>query len=220
MKPAHRPALTIQETCLGCQQRAEKIISDITIVIDKVMKWCYRLSMKVTEHPVETLMRDRLHHEVSRVQFVEKRMKELASAYNEFLDLREEKTRRSQRIERLMALIGPWDWHSDEADYTEREAQRITGMHATNATELEEWRAHLPLWEAMREYLSFVPEARIAEMEVFFDHVGFEEGNRQAIESALKRHPSAFKARRKKREKYLSLKGAYDAASTNETRKH
>lgn len=180
---------------------------------------CYYLSMKVTEHPVEGMMRDRLHHEVNRVQFVEKRMKDLASAYNEFLDLREEKTRRQQRIERLMALIGPWDWHSAEADYTEREAQRITGMYATNATELEEWRAHLPLWEAMREYLSFVPEARIAEMEQFFDHIGFSEGNRQAIESALKRHPATFKARRRKREKYLSLKGAYGDASTREMRK-
>ncbi len=155
------------------------------------------------------------------MQFVETRMKELAAAYNEFLDLRAEKTRRKQRMERLLALTGPWDWHSQsgDADYTEREAQRITSMYATNATEFEKWRAHLPLWEAMREYLSFVPEARIAEMEQFFHHIGFSEGNRQAIESALKRHPTVFRARRRKREKYLSLKGDYDGHSTNEVRK-
>jgi hypothetical protein len=177
--------------------------------------------MKVAEHPVEELMRDRLHHEVTRMQAVERRMKELAPAYNEFLDLREEKTRRKQRIERLLALIGPWDWHSQrlDGDYTEREAQRITSMYATNATEFEEWRAHLPLWEAMREYLSFVPEARIAELEQFFNHIGFGEGNRQAIESALKRHPLLFGRRRRKREKYLRLKGeVHDAAATNEKR--
>jgi len=218
MKPAHRPRLLFQY-CSSCTQRAEEIISDITVMLDKVMTWLYSPAMKVSEHPIEAQMRDRLEHEVGRMRQIEKRMKELASAYNEFLDLREEKARRKQRIERLMALIGPWNWHSDKADYTNHDAQRITGMYANNATEFEEWRAHLPLWEAMREYLSFVSEARIAEMEGFFDHIGFEEGNRQAMESALKRHPSVFKTRRKKREKYLSLKGAYDAPATTDERK-
>lgn len=147
------------------------------------------------------------------MQQAEKCMKELASAYNEFLDLRDQQTKRKKRLERLLALIGPWDWESYAVDYTEREAQRLTGIYASNASEFEHWRSSLPLWEAMKEYLSFVPEARIGEMEGFFEHVGFREGNRQAMESAMKRHPSAFKIRRKKREKYLSLKGVDDASA-------
>jgi hypothetical protein len=70
-------------------------------------------------------------------------------------------------------------------------------------------RAELPLWEAMREYLHYVPEARIADMEEFFGSefgVNLNGANRQAIESALKRHPEAFKTHKKGREKYISLR--------------
>ena len=164
-------------------------------------------------------MRDRLHYEVKRMGEVECRMKELAASYNEFLDLREQKAQRKPRIERLLALAGPWDWDSANFDYHENEAMRITGVYANTAQDAAELLAKLPLWEAMVEFLSFVPEARIGEMERFFQDIDFPEGNRQAIESALKRHPSLFKTRKKKREKYISLKGVPDAASTKAGRK-
>jgi hypothetical protein len=216
MNPAHRPK------CLSfpVYARAEEILSDITILLEKVMKWCYCGSrMRAADHPVQSEMRQRLHHEVSRMRVIEQRMRELSPAYNEFLDLREEKARRKPVIERLLAVAGPWDWESPESDYKEHEALRIAGINVNDAADAEALLSKLPLWEAMREYLKFVPEARISEMESFFDHVGFKEGNRQAMESALKRHPNVFKTRKKKREKYIALKGAQNAASTNETRK-
>jgi len=47
----------------------------------------------------------------------------------------------------------------------------------------------------VKEYLHFVPEARIREIEDFFQRsVGIIELNRQAIESAIKRHPETFTA--------------------------
>ncbi len=58
----------------------------------------------------------------------------------------------------------------------------------------------------MKEYLQYVPEARIAEMEDFFGAVKIPNANRQAMESALKRHPETFKIRKDKRDKYISLK--------------
>ena len=142
------------------------------------------------------------------MRVVEKRMQELASAYNEFLDLREEKARRKPRIERLLALAGSWDWESPDWDYKEHEALSIAGATVTNATDAEALLSRLPLWEALREYLMIVPEARIGEIEGFLRDIGFKEGNRQAIESALKRHPTVFSTRKKKREKFISLKQA------------
>jgi hypothetical protein len=45
----------------------------------------------------------------------------------------------------------------------------------------DELRANLTLWEAIREYLSIIPEAPIGEMEDFFQNeIGLSEGNRQA----------------------------------------
>jgi hypothetical protein len=135
-------------------------------------------------------------------------MREIAEAYNEFQDLLEEKARRKERITRLLALIGPWD-HREvnfEESASEKAAMHAVGRTIRNAQELEEFRATLPLWQAMREYLLITKEARIGEMEEFFGHVGFAEGNRQAMESALKRHPRVFKTRKRKHEKYISLR--------------
>lgn len=208
IKLRHYPALRRRcRPITALNEKAEKIISNITNFLDLVMYWCYCLGMQVIPHPLEATMRDRLHHEIERMKAVESRMKEISVYYNEFLDLREEAKRRKQRIESLLAIVGPWDWESPKVDYVEHEAMDAVKKYPRNAIEFAALRAQLPLWEAMREYLSFVDEARIGEMEDFFRHVGFAEGNRQAIESALKRHPKVFKTRKKKREKYISLKG-------------
>jgi hypothetical protein len=155
--------------------------------------------MKVTEHPVERQMRHRLHHEIQRMQTVKERMSELASAYNEFLDLRKESIERKAHVAILYGLIGD-DIHSSDVDWVEHSARELAGGSDKTL------RSALPLWEAMKEYLQYVPEARIGEMEEFFSHIGYDEGNRQAIESALKRHPKEFHARKRKREKFIALK--------------
>lgn len=149
--------------------------------------------------PLEKDMLDRLRHECARIGAIRSRMKELASCYNEYLDLREEETSRRQRAERIVAVIGPYDFESYSLA-----AQEPARAYLSKSP--EELRSGLPLWEAMREYLSYVPEARIGEMEEFFQRAGLAEGNRQAIESALKRHPKVFSTRKKKREKYIALR--------------
>jgi hypothetical protein len=154
--------------------------------------------VKITEHPIERQMRQRLHHDVQRMEAIKGRMEELASGYNEFLDLRQESVARKARIATLYGLIGD-DVHN-VSNWVETAARDAVGGSEKTL------RAQLPLWEAMKEYLQYVPEARIGEMEEFFSHIGYEEGNRQAIESALKRHPKEFHVRKKKREKYLSLR--------------
>jgi hypothetical protein len=183
----------------------------ITDVADAVMFLCHTVLMKVTEHPIGRLMRDRLHYEVREVKEADSRMRELAAAYNEYLDLREQNERRKTRVENLLTVVGPWDWESPDADYAERDAMRLLGIYVSNAEEAEALRSKFPLWRAMQEYLMFVSEARITEMEQFFDHVGYESANRQAMESALKRHPEVFKTRRLRGQKLISLKKGVEA---------
>ena len=155
--------------------------------------------MKLTEHPIERQMRQRLHYEAQRTKEIKERMEALASAYNEFLDLRTEHLGRKAHMSLLYGLIGD-DSYTTNPDWVETAVRDLVSGNA------DTMRSQLPLWEAMKEYLQYVPEARIGEMEEFFSHIGYDEGNRQAMESALKRHPKEFRLRKKKREKYISLK--------------
>jgi len=198
--------------------KTDEINQNITKWIDSVMILCETFFVKVTEHPIGRLMRDRLHYEVGKVREAESRMRDLAAAYHEYRDLLEDTRRRKTRVENLLTVVGPWDWESLEPDYSEREAMRLLGISVSNADDAEALRAKFPLWRAMQEYLTFVPEARIAEMEQFFDHVGYESANRQAIESVLKRHPSIFKTRKRGGQKLISLKKGVEEDETASTK--
>jgi hypothetical protein len=81
-----------------------------------------------------------------------------------------------------------------------------SAIGAATTVSPKQCRDNLSLWEAMKEYLQYVPEARIAETEAFFEAVQMPNANRQSMESALKRHPETFKIRKDNREKYISLK--------------
>lgn len=198
------------------KRQTSKFNQNITGWLDAVMFLCETLLVKVTEHPIGRLMRDRLHHEAGKVREAESRMSELSAAYNEYLDLRDETKRRKARVENLLTILGPWDWESLDADYKEHEALQVLGIDVRNAEEAEELRARFPLWRAMQEYLKFVSEARIAEMEEFFDHVGYERANRQAIESVLRQHTAVFSTRKQGGAKLISLKkGAEDKNETS-----
>jgi hypothetical protein len=187
-----------------CGIRAEKINSDITFFLDSVMSQFYIWIMKVPDREVEPSlkmedqMRSRLRHEYEKMRAAEKRMSDLAGCYNEYIDLRDETAKRRERVLRILALVGFHGAPGDDATLEPAAALLVSSE--------KELRANLPLWEAMQEYLSHVKEARIAEMESFFDSMGFHEGNRQAMESALKRHPEVFRTRKSKREKYVSLR--------------
>jgi len=201
--------------------RAEQIISDITLLLDEVISRLYAHFVPSHFDILED-MRQRLSHECKRVQAVREDMKGLAESYNRFLDLRDEWLRREKRIKRIVGVLGEAE-HGDMMREDKEPNYPITTVVLTPASEL---RKELPLWEAMKEYLQYVPEARIAEMEEFFGFFGvnMENANRQAMESALKRHPETFKIRKQKREKYISLKdhakeGAWNAPSTTDTRK-
>ena len=155
-------------------------------------------------------MKQRLVHECERLQAIQKEKTDLAAAYNRFLDLTEEQARREVRMQRIVAVLGKTEYYRMVQTEPVNEPDAPNGpLTSQMIMEPDSLRENLALWEAMKEYLHYVPEARIVEIEEFLCYpfgVGMEGANRQAIESALKRHPETFKTRKKGREKFISLK--------------
>jgi len=147
-------------------------------------------------------MRQRLSHECKSIAQGRERIKPDIEAFHRVQDEMELIERREKRVNNILGTLGL------------NETQRIMNddpalldtISLAVAFSPSKLRDGLSLWEAMREYLQYVPEARIAEMEDFFEAVGMPNANRQAMESALKRHKDVFKRRKDGREKYISLK--------------
>ncbi len=169
--------------------------------IDTVMLWLHTLYVPDLFDIAES-MRQRLMHECKRLTIVRNDMKAVAEAYNHFVDLREEQLRREKRIKRIIGVLGP----TEHRRMMEEDMEPDYPLSTASTTPAKELREQVALWEAMKEYLQYVPEARIAEMEGFFANADMPNANRQAMESALKRHPETFKVRKDKRDKYISLK--------------
>ena len=78
---------------------------------------------------------------------------------------------------------------------------------------------HVKLWEILELYLSFVPEAQVADILGFFEWIGYK-SNRQAIESTIKTHKDTFAVRKEGWDRFISLaRRENDAAATNDSRK-
>ena len=146
---------------------------------------------------VERMMHQRLQHECVSMQSVRKEISELASAYNRYVDLKAEVDSRSERIQRLMAILGADSIQAMANDGVKDE---------TNLQGEPDWlREELPLWRAIMEYLIIAGQSKVGEVQAFFSAMNYEV-SRQAIESALRSHENTFRVVRKGREKYISLK--------------
>lgn len=178
----------------------ERVVGYITNTLTTVRSRCYRARM--FQSTVQESMHSRLWHEEERLREIDSKMRELKKHYNEYLDLQREALDRRKRMEVLLSIVGEIDY---EGAALGSRTRHETAM-VLSGKQVEELRSALPLWKAMEEYLQHVPETRIGEMEEFFQGVGLIEGNRQAIESALRRHGKRFRTRKQKREKYISLK--------------
>lgn len=181
--------------CL-CNRRWESLNADITNRLTTVMSVCDTLPM--FQDSIGERMKARLRAEVIKINEIREQLQNLSQYYHDYLDLQKDGTERVRRVETLVGIIGSEDWEARPGkDFVRKQIDKM---------DLDTLRRPVSVWEAMREYLSYVPEARIAEMEEFFVRVGFADGNRQAMESALKHHKNVFAIRKQKREKYISLK--------------
>jgi hypothetical protein len=178
------------------------IVRDITFFLDKVALWLYGLCVP-DRYEIGERMKQRLQYEFKAITSSRDRIKADIEAYHRVRDEMSQLSRRENRVKAIVGVLGANA--CEEYAKADKEFDSAFTLEIASAKEL---RNDLSLWEAMKEYLQHVSEARIGEMEDFFAAVEMSNANRQAMESALKRHPETFKIRRdkSKREKYISLK--------------
>ncbi len=176
--------------------------------LDTVMSQCHSAFVMAGQSYAAKGMRLRLIHECERIVEIRAEMDKLAAGYNRYQDLQNEVLRRQKRTQRIAAVLGH-DGLGPEFDPDNGKLSILSAIDT--APSIPELRNELPLWEAMKEYLHHVPEARVGEMQQFFSAIGIKNANRQAIESALSQHPKTFAVKKRKREKFILLKaGARD----------
>ncbi len=168
----------------------------------KILSLLYCISMPLLTD-AQRAIKHRLTAACERVQEIRGEQNKLASAYERYLVLQKELRHQEKRIDRLAGLIGPDLFLETELGDTSNVIVKTVESH----TSIRQLRDELALWEALQEYLLYAEEARIQDIQLFLD--SFElSASREAIESALKRHPETFKSRKRGGTKLISLKGA------------
>jgi hypothetical protein len=177
-----------------------KINQNSTNFIDKILCLLYRLTMPLLTD-AQRAIKQRLVAACERVRELRTEQKTLASAYERYNILQRELKQQEKRIDRLAGLIGPKLFLAAEIEDT---SDVIIDMVETHTT-IDQLRNELSLWEAMVEYLAYAEEARIQDIQTFLESFGFT-ASREAVESALKRHPETFKTKKRGGTKLVSLK--------------
>ena len=181
-------------------ERAEKFIIEATFLLYTVACVYYSPSMPMYTD-VRNTLQQRLVHACNQIQTIRGRMAQLASAYNEFIDLRKQLDAHTEQVNNLKGIFGPGYVDAMYADKTD-----IVGETSEITPSWKEMRDGMPLWIALREYLGAAGEAKVGEAEEFLTWVEFPNVRRQSIESALRRHPETFVIRKSGKEKYISLR--------------
>ena len=169
--------------------------SEANIFLDKLASLLYCASgMRATEFLRQ--MEHRLKHDEGELLRLGKQLADLSSSYHKYLDTQRQMEEHDRSIEKLTAVIGTQIMFPHEPESPE-EVDEISNV--------ESLRRDLELWEAIEQYLRFVPEAKIRDITRFLDLVDIG-STRQAVEAAINSRPKVFSVRKRKREKFVSLK--------------
>ena len=154
-------------------------------------------------------LKDQLVAKCVRVDSIREEKKAHVASYLRYVDLDKELKANSKEIEELAGLMG-----SDLVAKTQNENSNSPIMDAVedrasmdDMSNSYRFRAELPLWRAIKWYVGFAGEARINDVLLFLNALEFEGANRNSVESALRVHPEDFIIKKRKNEKYISLKG-------------
>jgi hypothetical protein len=120
-------------------------------------------------------MKQRVEYEAKQLKAIEGEMDTIAEKYHRYRELQDSVTSKAHLLDRMEAVVG-------------------------KTKNLQ----HLKLWEVLGVYLSFVPEAQVADILGFFEWIGYK-SNRQAIESTIKTHKSRFAVRKEGWDRFISL---------------
>lgn len=146
-------------------------------------------------------MNSRLEHDQQALERLEHELVALSPGYHKYLDTMEQIRAHERSLEKLQAIIGYGAAPFGVLLHTQPESPD----DVQEEKEGKELRRNLELWEAIEQYLRFIPEARVKEILEFAEAVKMR-ASRQSIEAAIKAHPRVFRIQKKKREKFVSLK--------------
>jgi hypothetical protein len=153
-------------------------------------------------HDVLSRIEGALTVDAARMKEIAAEMGTYADAYNRYLALMRESAEHERSAHGLMALLGPEAYVAVmQKDKTEN-----TGYEIDITPNPRALRESTPLWEHVRSYLRFVPQAQIGEIVEFLGWVRIKT-SRQAVESAIRTHAKTFQVKPRGREKFVSLKG-------------
>jgi len=155
-----------------------------------------------TPADVYTRLQERLLHECQSMRLKRQRMKKLAAAYHEYLDLDEEIKIVHHRMGIILGLIGP----GRISETVGADSTNCLGQTLEAFAPPKELREKLTLWRAVREFLRVAGESKISDVQGFLSWIGMDKFSRQGLESALANHEDVFEINKRGRERYIALK--------------
>lgn len=160
----------------------------------------------------DTRIWQRLILECEEVLSERKIQEDLAPHHLRYVDSKKRSKGHWKRIMYILRILGP----EQVAKIGKSDQTGILREIADNPSQSADARVRLPLWKAMREFLSEEGESRVADITAYLEAKGYANLSRQIIESAIRRHAETFGVRTRKRERLVFLKETEESQSDDD----
>ncbi len=146
---------------------------------------------------------DAVQHQVEldakKLNTVNGELGSLHETYLRYRELLEERSSLEDRLRVNLSIIGNI---AGDKKPTLEDVRFDLGLAISD---VDKERKTIPLWKVIREIIRHTEKIRIVDLEIQLETFGYSV-TRQAIESAIKTHPSTFRDTKRSREKFVSLK--------------
>lgn len=147
---------------------------------------------------------DAVQHQVEldakRLGAVNRELETLHEKYLRYRELLVERSSLEDRLRVNFSIVG-----NIAAGERKRLLDDLRVDEGLAISDVEEERRTIPLWKVIGEIIKHTEKVRIVDLEIQLQAFGYSV-TRQAIESAIKTHPSVFRDTKRGREKFVSLK--------------
>lgn len=166
-------------------------------------------AMAALTDAIESLQQQ-LKSRCERAEAIREEKKQYAAAYLRHVALEKEQKENTKELEELAGIMGSDLVVRTQNENTTSPIMDVVEDRMSMNDMANSWRfrTELPLWKAIKWYVGHAGEARINDILAFLEALEFEGANRNSVESALRVHLDDFSVKKRKNEKYISLKGA------------
>ncbi len=165
--------------------------SDDRIIIDNLSSTCSN-AFVVKASQVAKALQQQSKADFNSLKAIDTEQNKIRTEYLKFLDLEEEKKRKTERLHRTCSLIA--ELIDDDEDAVDDEFNEYIVPVS-----------QLTLWEAMLSVLEHTGEIQLFELQHTLEQFG-KKVTRGAIESAVITHRDKFRAVTRNRDRFVSLK--------------